>query len=538
MGFYMNSFSKSIFIFSIIIMLVFSPFVTNAQFDDRDDDGPITDIGGNTTNDDPETESTPPETENATSTDPEGVYDDLEGMELCVEAGKLATRFGAFTTLDYVEENTMNKVRGYLKDEFLNVTGINLDLDIDIREDIINPIGEYLGLNSLFDDILVNPLKQDVAGKIEDLKNEAKEEFEGFLRDNATREITETVENALGLGQSIPVEETGEALMEARKANKTSLEILAEQKRAQLTERKRQECSLVYKKTVESIKRSILYQFSTQITDWIVNGEKPQFVKNPEEFLKATALLAVDRTISSIAPQLCEPFRLSVTLQIPSVSRYNNPFYDRVTCSLNEVVSNIQNFYNNFSSGGWLAYQEVWKPQNNYYSAKMLTDEIIAQNQAAAVESARDDLDRGGGFPSQRKCTEWILWKKLGTKTQLEANKRAGNRVIEDATGMWVGEYYNEEIHGELDEDGVPEPQEDWTKWECTRNEITNPGTITSALAERSAQVDIDYISNSNDIENFLVTIENAIINKLVKSGVKGLKGLLQNIPAINVNRL
>jgi len=59
--------------------------------------------------------------------------------------------------------------------------------------------------------------------------------------------------------------------------------------------------------------------------------------------------------------------------------------------------------------------------------------------------------------------------------------------------------------------------------WECSDYEITSPATVAASLTEKASQADIDYL------RNFLGTISDAIITKLTKAGLKGLKKLLPN---------
>ena len=45
--------------------------------------------------------------------------------------------------------------------------------------------------------------------------------------------------------------------------------------------------------------------------------------------------------------------------------------FSKVTCSLNQIVGNINSFFENFRNGGWLAYQKLVS-KNNFYGATII----------------------------------------------------------------------------------------------------------------------------------------------------------------------
>ena len=58
--------------------------------------------------------------------------------------------------------------------------------------------------------------------------------------------------------------------------------------------------------------------------------------------------------------------------------------FSKVTCSLNQIVGNINSFVENFRNGGWLAYQESWYPKNNFYGATIIANDLMAKTGAEA----------------------------------------------------------------------------------------------------------------------------------------------------------
>ncbi len=464
----------------------------------------------------------------ATSTQTLSSKGEVQGMEMCIKAARLSAKYGGFTALDRVQTNITNSVKNYLSMQFNSATGLNIDFS-NLGSSIINQ-----GLGML-NDVFGNVLKDEVGKQVDTLKKKAQDELERIAKE-ALGNVVKDATNALNPLSPVPTAEQGDLLDEARKQNEKTNQMIAEQKRAQLIADTRDKCQELLKTTTETIKRSLLYQLSNQITQWIVNDEKPQFVKDPGQFLADTAQLAVDRTISRIAPRLCTPFQLSITAQIPTANRQANPFYEELTCTLDQVTGNIEAFYNDFRNGGWIAYQEMWKPQNNYYGASMMVQEELAQQQAAATQLAQEDLQRGSGFPSQTQCVEWQLY--VPTDCNLNDLQKRMSDVLQVGGQCFVA--VDGEIHGPTDDGKEPPLSTATTQapegsyWQCQRSEITNPGTITARLGEKAQQMEVNQLETTGDIENFLDTIGDAIVNKLVKSGIGGLRGLLQGLPPLN----
>lgn len=462
-----------------------------------------------------------------------------QGTEYCIKAAEISAKYGGFTSLDYVSKDIQSSVKNFLttelKDSMPKIKLSDIFPTSTLESPFLNDAGKFA--KDLFTNMFTNELKGDIAKKADKITADLKKEFAGLAEEYVDKKVEEIAGSVLS--QSVPVKESGKLLDETSVIKERTGDIIAEQKRAQAISDTRDKCQLLYQQTVSTIKRSLLYQFSTQITDWIVKDEKPQFIKNPGKFLEDTARLAVDRTISKIAPRLCEPFRLNVQIQIPTVDRQANPFYEQVTCTLDQVTSNIENFYNNFRDGGWVAYQEMWKPQNNYFGAMMMVEGELAAQQQAAFQAAQDDLNRGQGFRSEKRCTEWTIHKKVecpppGPDGPVTASMRRALGITE----MREDNCYKTEVFaGDISENGSPPPlpADSNDYYSCAKDEITTPATLTSDVSKRAQQTDFDYLSASDDIENFLGTIEDAIINKLVKSGVKGLRGLLKGLPEIKI---
>jgi hypothetical protein len=449
-----------------------------------------------------------------------------QGTESCQRAAALSARFGGYTALNQdfnskIQKGVLDNVTGFLKKEIAKNTSVNLDFTN--VQNLFDKAGNFV--QSELDSLIGNPIKDSVATESQKIIDSAKKQIASTLNIPISSGISSIV------GSEVPVKAQGvESKLDT--VNNSVNNVIAEQKRQAIIQDTRDKCNNLLKTTTATIKKALLYQLSTQITDWIMTGKDPQFVKQPDQFLKDTGRLAIDRFISNVAPQLCQPFRLDVQIQIPAVTHETNPFYEQIRCTLDQVTNNIDNFYKDFRQGGWLTYQEILKPQNNYYGALMMTQSAALEAQNTAVQNAQQDLLQGRGFRSQTRCTSWA--KYVPTTPPMLANKN------QDGINYTIsGTAAAQETTNDPPEAGYTQnslrPYQYWNSagtdfWECESYENTTPGTVAANLTEKANSTDLDYLPNAEDIDNFLQTIQDSIVNKLVKSGVNGLRRLIPSI--------
>jgi len=522
--------------------------------------------------------------------------DSTFGLEECEAAAVIAQKYGAYVLLSegisgvvdefkqelinkYVNEGLkwlQNQANSLIKDVSLSKL-FGLKRDYTIGNFIQNPrkivdfVGELTGLSDITKN-LGNQMKSKVQEQINNILQSAAEKFGGKLTEQA-KEILK-----VGVTSAVPVNDSETQKEIARVGGKVD-NVTAELQKQKKIEHIRQQCHLLLIQTVQQVKSSLLYQWTTQTVDWIEGGgitiengkvhiEEPKFVKQPGKFLAQVGWEAVNRFLSHTIPQLCEPFRLQVTLNIPSTARQTNPYYDpNITCTINQVVQNVQDFYNSFRNGGWLGYREIMMPQNNYYDVSLNLMQRASEIQVSAQNEAQDMLNRTGGFPDTKVCTVWeksspldnvdlglcdtYRSKSLLTKWNVEREKC---EAIEDyvyaittttatnteAIGLgipndpdvfpnienlkakdFLGDYYVE----------VADGSKYLYHYTCLRTEITQPGILNQNLAKKATDIDIDNIINAQDLTNIDQILQNAIINKITKVGIRGLKGILSNLP-------
>jgi len=219
----------------------------------------------------------------------------------------------------------------------------------------------------------------------------------------------------------------------------------------------------------EVLRKRLLDMLVDQIITWIQGSGQPQFVTNWQQFLKDAAGAAIgDVVLETNAAFLCSPFKLQVQLSLLPVPQFSQ----RVECTLDDIVKNIEDFYNDFEKGGWIAYNEAWQPQGNYYGEMLMIHDEMLMRGALAKEAAQNEALAGKGFLSVKRCLEW-----------------------------------------------------DTEQTKCLKEEIVTPGDVVGAMTSKAVGSDIDYILSAKELEQYVAAIVNAVINRVIKEGVGLIKG-------------
>jgi len=240
----------------------------------------------------------------------------------------------------------------------------------------------------------------------------------------------------------------------------------------------------IFKTMLAALKKRLLDMIVDQIVQWVQGGGEPKFITNWHEFLQdAMGAAAGDFVKSLDLGFLCEPFRAKVKLALLPVKKFSQ----RAQCTLDKITGNIKDFVNDFRKGGWIAYSESFKPQNNYFGAVLMSVAELEDRKISAAGAAWSEGIAGGGFLSVKKC-----------KRPLPAG------VIEESGAIGQGA----------------------SSSACAEWEITTPGRTVGDAVARAVGSDIDYIVNADELSDYVASIVNAFINRLIMSGVAGLRGL------------
>ena len=146
-----------------------------------------------------------------------------------------------------------------------------------------------------------------------------------------------------------------------------------------------------------TIAKLALEQILNATTAWINNGFEgnPAYVTDPLQFFtKIADNIAGEFIQGSELGFLCSPFQAKIRLALARRHAQRRQFQ----CTLTNVVANIEDFYNDFSQGGWDAWfvmtqNDVNNPYGAFLETQIELDERLAQ--ALGLQNMRLSWDSG-----------------------------------------------------------------------------------------------------------------------------------------------
>ncbi len=182
------------------------------------------------------------------------------------------------------------------------------------------------------------------------------------------------------------------------------------------------QCTPITLNSIGTAAMKMMLKYMTQsIVDWINSGFKgsPTFLSNPSQFFTDM----IDEQIGSFIENdpdlnfLCSSMNIDIRL---ALQLSYSPFKRKISCTLSQVVNNIQNIPNNISingqnikslggsferNGGWSNFIQVSQyPQNNTYGAFLTAKTELDARIANKIVKKNNELGQGKGFLSIEKC--------------------------------------------------------------------------------------------------------------------------------------
>jgi len=213
----------------------------------------------------------------------------------------------------------------------------------------------------------------------------------------------------------------------------------------------------------------IVNMMTDQVVAWIQGGGEPRFITDWEGFLDDSFQAGVGDVINEGNLKfLCQPFSFQLKIALLPVP----PFSQRVSCTLDDIVANINDFYNDFRNGGWIAYEASWRPENNYYGTLYMTMDAAMTEGQRKQTAALQEAIAGKGFLSVKKCL--------------------ASTLLPDGTVK------------------------------CVKEEIVTPGDVVGETVAKAIGAQTDAIVN---IQGIVSAIVNATINRVITEGLSLMKG-------------
>lgn len=206
-------------------------------------------------------------------------------------------------------------------------------------------------------------------------------------------------------------------------------------------------------------------------------------------------------------------------------------FKEQAACTLNKIVDNIEDFYADFRKGGWLAWKESLKPNNNAFGAWLTAlDEKTAKE---FLDMNKKSKETTNGFKPVKKCLS------AGGKTNYEANKgncdawkaALANEDVFLEDKFEIEEQYNAQCTGNIDASSLSPDAPD-----CAMAVTTTPSgsmefmtnfSAVSPIRQLEDKMNAAIYSKMGPYGVYMSAIANAFLNKLVDTGLQKVIGAI-----------
>lgn len=219
----------------------------------------------------------------------------------------------------------------------------------------------------------------------------------------------------------------------------------------------------------DTIAKQLMDYVGDQVLTWVQGGGEPQFVGDWEGFLKNAGMIAISTVVDDIyGADICSPFKAQVQRYVVPQNPQAQAYSQRIECTLDDVVNNIEAFYEDpYNNGGIEAYNISLEPQNNFFGQILMAHDEALFRSGAEIEGAKNEAVAGGGFLSSFECLE----------------------------------------HNSLGE--------------CIKKQITTPAKTVADTVSRVVTSDLEWSAN---IESWLSVLVNSVVDRLINEGL-GLMG-------------
>lgn len=227
----------------------------------------------------------------------------------------------------------------------------------------------------------------------------------------------------------------------------------------------------------ETLKKKLLDFLVDQVISYINGDGGGGFVSDWGEFLRGVAGDTLREFGDEVAGiDLCSPF--SAQLKLNFSGSNVRSFSERSTCTLDDIVGNIENFADDFSNGGWIAYNTAWEPNNNFVGVALSAALEQSGRVSRDEHTALSEIKTGAGFLSHKECEE----DPNSSGPDLDGDGNAGD--ISSA---------------------------------CR---TITPGSTVADLVSKSLGSNIEYISNAENLNSYVSAIVDAAMNRVLSEGL------------------
>lgn len=198
---------------------------------------------------------------------------------------------------------------------------------------------------------------------------------------------------------------------------------------------------------VKGAARMIARAFVNASIEWLRSGGQggaPLFITDFSDFAKDVAVNASGMFIEQLqlSDMLCGPFPLAFDINFYGSAGL--PKYEEFDCTIEDVVANMEDWENDFRNGGWMAWDEIMKPQNRPESAYLLAVDASFEIGGEEEDEASVKAGAQGGLLTVRTCENVDIPLSNGqTATETKCKDTSPQAAVGEALHTSLGTSMN-----------------------------------------------------------------------------------------------
>jgi hypothetical protein len=253
----------------------------------------------------------------------------------------------------------------------------------------------------------------------------------------------------------------------------------------------------------------VIERIAASTVNWINSGFKgsPAFVTDPDSYFKNIGNQVAGQVIYN-HPDLkwmCADF--SAKVRIALTKNYIQPF-GPYQCTLSGVVSNFDNFMNDFYQGGWDGFIEVsQRSQNNPLGLYNQQQNQLNVTLGSSLGQKREELNWGSGFLSYKSCDQY--------------DEGGGGQTVA-AGQILVGiDAEGKEIYADNPEQRLPDIPP-----KCIKSSTKTPGSVIEGQLNNVLNTGNSRLQVADEINEIISALLNQLVSKALGAVGKGLRSL------------
>jgi hypothetical protein len=267
---------------------------------------------------------------------------------------------------------------------------------------------------------------------------------------------------------------------------------------------------------LQIVKNFIMSEMQKTVLKWVQGNGVPKFIQNwSETLVNAYTQSAISALNSQMQCINMAPFAGQIKLTIGATYPPNSATNVCAVQFQAGLANNLNNFYNNFSNGGWVTFGETLLPDNNYYGALFFTAQAVGNAAQTGQTVAQTQAIANQGWIGKSVCVG-----SSGNGVDPTTGCKPGDILAASGqcfSSITKTNYAPANVQGGACPDGSS-PQ------------VLQPGQVTGQVFNSAVDSSGQLTAAANDVAGILDAFTSSLLNSLASDAITTAGGALNNL--------